>query len=65
MLIEEDVMVEYDPCDECNRCYSATSTYHRFTGNYTRAEARRLDAATYRDDGAYNELESERAKYEE
>ena len=64
LLTEEDVMCEYDPCDESNRCYSSTSKYHDFAGNYTRAEARRTDSAAFRDDGDYDELESERTKYE-
>ena len=65
LMTEEDVNVEYDPCDESNRTYRRGSSYHGFEGNFTRSQARREDSGAYRDDGDYDKLESERTMYEE
>ena len=64
-MTEEDITVEYDPCDQSNRTYSPWSTYFGFDGNFTRAHARRLDPNAFHDDNDSNELASEREKYEE
>ena len=65
VVTEDDIEVEYNPCDISNKTYSRNSTYHGFDGNFTRAQARRGDRRAYRDEEEYDELDSERAKYEE
>ena len=64
IVSEDDILVEYDPCDESNRVYSKSSNYHGFEGNFTRAQMRRIDRRAYRFDD-YEELLSERTLYEE
>ena len=65
LLTDDDIQVEYDPCDESNWTYPNTSSYHAFEENFIRAQMRRLDQNSYRDEGEYDELESERTKYED
>ena len=63
VITEDDIMQEYDPCDEHNWTYSCLSIYYAFDGNFSRSQARRENPMAYSDDNKY-ELESEREQYE-
>ena len=64
VVTEEDILIEYDPCNASNRVYSRSSSYHGFDGNFTRSQMRRDDRRAYRFDDS-DELLSERTKYED
>ena len=38
LLMDDDVVVEYDVLDNNNRCYREQSVYHGFGGDFTRLE---------------------------
>ena len=65
MLTKEDVMFEFDQCNEFNRLCSDTSTHHTFTENVARAKERSLNATSHSYDGECDELVSERTRHEE
>ena len=44
---QDDVVMEYDPCNKHNVTYLRTSFYSTFTGNFIRSVAMRRDANAY------------------
>ena len=65
VVSEDDILIEYDPCDENNKVYSRTSLYSRFSGNFTRSEARRADGYAYQFDDDFDEAASEREEHDD
>ena len=63
-MTEEDVLAEYDPCDDSNRTYNKYSLYYGFKGNFTRSQARRLNSAVCMDEVDYDEVTAERTRHE-
>ena len=65
MVTEEDIIVEYTPCDEANRSFFRAFNYYGFKGNFTMAQVRKADTNVYRIEENCDELVSEQMKYEE